>query len=184
MSHSTPGLLLQRVPYLGKKQILKVFTPEQGLLSFFVHSAKLHPFCLAEWIYRDTHKEMLPLEDSSLIDPLLHLKDTYETLSAAGLIAQDLLRTQFPGKKAPELFELTLLYLRKLPLCPDLLAASFRLKVLLYEGLLTREPDLAFSPEEWEQLETLAFARNISMIQKLRGAPYTKIKTLFEERFA
>ncbi len=182
MSIITPGLLLQAIPYLGQKKILKVFTPEQGLISLFANKTKLAPFCLAEWVYKKNQKEIHPLQDATLLDPFLHLREDYDILIAAGAIAQDLLKTQMPGKKAPELFDLALLYLRKLLGSPKMLVASFRLKILLHEGLLSNEPDPAFSSSEWEQVHTLAFSRKLSIIQSLAAAPQSKIKLLFDER--
>lgn len=182
MSTTTVGLLLQSISYLGQKKILKVFTPELGLLSFFAQKTKLDPFCLAEWVYRKTEKEIYPLQDATLLDPLLDLRSNYNALISAGAIAQDLLRTQLPGKRAPELFDLALLYLRKLPSAPELLAASFKLKLLLHEGLLSEEPNPSFTPLEWGQIEILAFSRKLSAIQSLQTAPYSKIQLLFEDR--
>lgn len=182
MDHSikTPGLLLQSIPYLGQKKILKVLTPEHGLIAFFAKTTQLTPFCLAEWVYLKSHKEIHPLQDSTLLDPLLELRQDYNTLAAAGAIAQDLLRTQLPGKKAP--FALACAYFKKLPLNPQILAASFRLKLLLHEGLLSPEPEPTFTSAEWEQVALLAFARQFSLIQELTAAPYEKIRALFEER--
>lgn len=182
MSIVTPGLLLQSIPYLGQKKILKVFTPEQGLISLFTQNTKLIPFSLAEWVYRTTGKEIHTIQDTTLLNPLLHLRENYQTLLSAGAIAQDLLRTQMPGKKAPELFDLTVLYLKKLPASPELLSASFRLKLLLHEGLLSTDPHPSFTPSEWETVRTLAFSRRLSDIQALASAPHSKIQLLFEER--
>ncbi|MGB7978762.1 MAG: DNA repair protein RecO [Chlamydiales bacterium] len=183
MSITTPGLLLQTIPYLGEKKILKIFTPEQGLLSLFARKTKLAPFCLAEWIYRKTEKEIHTIQDSTLLDPLLHLRDHYHVLVAAGAIASDLLKTQMPGKKAPALFELALFYLRKLSSAPDLFVASFRLKLLVHEGLFSETPDPSFSALEWEEVHTLAFSRKLSAIQTLPSAPHAKIQLLFHKRF-
>lgn len=182
MSTNTHGLLLQSIPYLGQKKILKIFTPEQGLISLFATTTKLAPFCLAEWVYRKSSKEIHTLQDSTLLDPLLELRSDYNTLTAAGLIAQDLLRTQLPGKHAPDLYALTCLYLKKLPTNPQMFAASFRLKLLLHEGLLSSDPDPSFTPSEWEQVHTLAFARQFSLIQEQPTAPLKKIALLFDER--
>ncbi len=182
MSITTPGLLLQSIPYLGQKKILKVFSPDQGLISLFAQNTKHAPFLLAEWVYRKTEKEIHTLQDSTLLDPLLHLRENYNTLIAAGAIAQDLLRTQMPGKRAPELFDLALFYLKKLSATPELLVASFRLKLLLHEGLLSEEPHPSFSAPEWEQVHTLAFSRKLSTIQNLAPVPQSKIQLLFEER--
>ncbi len=184
MSTSTLGLLLQQFPYLGKKKILKIFTPDLGMISLFAQNTPLAPFAVAEWVYRKSGKEIHSLQDATLIDPFLHLRQDYSTLSAAGSIAQDLLRTQMPNKKAPELFDLALFYFKKLPLSPELIAASFRLKLLLHEGLLSsNHPDPTFTSFEWEQVHALAFSRNLSAIQRVKAPPHSKIKRLFDERF-
>lgn len=182
MSCTTVGILLQAIPYLGQKKILKVFTPEEGLLSFFAQSTKLDPFCIAEWVYRKkSQKEMYPLLDASLIDPLLHLRSDYATLSAAGQMAKDLLQTQLPHKKAPELFKLVVLYLQRLSDAPATLLASFRLKLLHHEGLLSHEQEEGFTEAEWEQAQVLAFSRKLSEIQAAEP-PHAKIERLLKER--
>ncbi len=184
MEEKSPGLLLQSIPYLGQQKILKVLTPEQGLLSLLCKSSRhpTTPFCIAEWVYRKTQREIYPLIDATLLDSLDPLKESYEVLSAAGSIARDLLQTQLPHKKASELYSLTCAYLKKLPQNPPLLAASFRLKLLLHEGLLSPEPDPLFTPEEWEQIAILAFTRQFSRLQEVTAVPYAKIGLLFEER--
>ncbi len=183
MTISTPGLLLQSVPYLGRKKILKIFTPEQGLLSLFVQSTSLTPFCLAEWVYRKTNKDIQTLQDVTLLDPLLHLRESYAILSAAGAIAQNLLKTQLPNKRAPELFDLALFYLKNLGATPELMVASFKLKLLLHEGLLSPDPEPSFTSSEWDQVHTLAFSRSLSTIRKVEQPPHSKINLLFNERF-
>lgn len=177
------GLLLQSIPYLGRKKIFKIFTPTHGLLSFFTQNSLFSPFSLIECVYHPSQKEIYTLQDITLVDPLLHLRESYPILSAAGLIAQDLLRTQLPQKQAPELFDLTLLYLKKLPLAPELILASFRLKLLLHEGLLSNDPDPSFTPSEWDQVQTLAFSRKLSEIQSVIAPPHSKIKQLCNQRF-
>lgn len=173
----TSGLLLQSIPYLGQKKIFKVLTPH-GLITLMTRSP-LTPFAIAEFVYRKTQKEIHTLLDSTLIDPLLDLRQSYTILTAAGSIAQDLLRTQLPSKPAP--YTLACAYLKKLPLNPPILVTSFRLKLLLHEGLLS-EPDPAFSPTEWEQIAPLAFARTFSEMQEIKNAPIEKVRALFEER--
>src|SRR3990167_664814 len=102
MNEKTDGILLAAIPYLGRKKILKIFTPEDGLLSLMATSsctALTTPFCIAEWVYRKGNKEIHTMKDGSLIDGLLTLKQNYETVCAAGNMAQDLLRFQLPAKK-------------------------------------------------------------------------------------
>jgi hypothetical protein len=184
MSITTPGLLLEAVPYLGQKKILKIFTPELGLLSLFAQKTKLDPFCYCEWVYRKTEKEMHPLEDATLLDPLLQLRQDYRNLMAAGVIAKELLKTQMPGKRSPELFALALLYLRKLPSAPELYASSFRLKLLFHEGLLTEEPHPTFNSAEWNAVFTLAFSRKLAEIETVTSAPHAKIESFFSQRIS
>ncbi len=182
MQITIPGLLLQVVPYLGQKKILKVFTGAHGMLSLFANSCTLTPFCLAEWVFRKGEKEIHNLQEASLIDPLSHLRENYDALLSAGAIAQDLLKTQMPNKKAQELFDLAYLYFKKLSTKPAHLAASFKLKLLLHEGLFSTEPDPTFAPEEWNQVEMLAFSKSLSAIQSAPSFPHSKIKALFEQR--
>ena len=181
-TEKTAGLLIQSIPYLGQKKILKIFSREHGLLSLFAKSTQLSPFCIAEWVYQKSQKEIHSLKDSSLIDPLLHIRQNYNLITSAGGMAQDLLRTQLPNKGAPELFDLTTLYLKHLPENPSVLAASFRLKVLYHEGLLSPEPEPLFTSEEWEQVAILAFSRHLSTILSLDSAPFGKIARLFDEK--
>jgi recombinational DNA repair protein (RecF pathway) len=142
----TPGLLLQSIAYLGQKRILKVLTPECGILSFLANrntaAVFTTPFIYAEWVYEKSQREIYLLRDATLLDDLSALKKEYSHLVAAGQIAQDLLRTQLPGKACPEPFTLALACLRKLPLFQESapLLAMFRLKLLFAEGLLSELP--------------------------------------------
>jgi DNA repair protein RecO len=216
MEDKSPGVLLQAIPYLGRQKILKVFTPEEGLVSLIAKSANpswtafTSPFCIAEWVYKKGQREIYPLKDGSVLESLLELRQTYDSLNAAGSIAQDVLKTQLPGKRAPALYELLCVYLKKLGSFPNpaSLAASFRLKLLLHEGLLSLEdkcslcaasalhlhegqsyclshapfPGISFSPEEWESISLLAYGRKFSFFEQISSAPIGKIGQLFEER--
>jgi len=146
IEEKTAGILLQAIPYLGQKRILKILTPEEGLLSFIAQRSIAPvfttPFVYAEWVYKKNQRELYPLNDATLLDDLAALKQTYAHVTAAGQMAQDLLRTQLPNKSCPELFALTLACFRKLPLFqdPNLLLAMFRLKLLSSEGLISELP--------------------------------------------
>ncbi len=78
MEQRSPGLLLQAIPYLGKKKILKLLTPDAGLISLLVKTVRdaslLTPFCLAEWVYKKGQKDLHVLIAASLYDGLLQLK--------------------------------------------------------------------------------------------------------------
>lgn len=205
----TPGLLLQAIPYLGKQHILKVFTLEDGLVTLMAKSGH-SPFYIAEWVYRKKRSDIYTLQDSSLLDGLLDLRQNYETLCAAGRIAQDLLHSQLPCKKNTDLYALVCSYFKKLSTFsrPEVLVASFRMKLLLHDGLLSIQetcttckenachlfqgesyclthgptPGLSFDADEWKQLLILSFARQFSLLQSLESLPMEKIERLFKER--
>ncbi len=183
MEEKTPGILLHSFSYLGQKKILKVLTQDHGLLTFMAKSARFPttPFCIAEWVFLKGQKEIYSLTDATLLDPLLELRQDYKVLSSAAILAQDLLQTQMPNKKGP--FHLACAFFKKLSLNPDILGASFRLKLLLYEGLLSADRDPAFSLSEWEQVSILAFGDRFSQILEVKQVPFGKIKMLFDERF-
>lgn len=211
MLEKREGVLLFAIPYLGHKKILKVFTAEEGLLSLIAKSAKdawITPFFLAEWVYQKGEKEIHPLKDITLLDPFLELKADYSRITQAGQIAQDLLASQFPSKKSHGLYELAVAYFKKLPLFshPEVATASFRLKLLQYEGLLSLQkkcclcpssplhlhqgesyctahtpfPNFSFTEEEWDLLHHLSFSRQFSQLFPIQTAPIKQINFLFE----
>jgi recombinational DNA repair protein (RecF pathway) len=185
MEEKTNGLLLHSLPYLGGQRIIKILTAEHGLITLIAYkkiSAVLtSPFVWAEWIYKNSCRPMLRLEEGALLDDLRELKTDYSRLKAAGSMANDLLRTQLPGKMALEPLKLALTCFKKLPLFqkPELLAATFRLKLLLCEGLLHEEE--LISPS----LRTLGLSRSF---QELASLPLNTddihtANILFTERF-
>ncbi len=178
----TVGLLLQALPYLGNKKILKVLSPE-GMLSFMSGKKNLTtittPFAWAEWVYHvKDKKDLHSLQDGTLLDDLAGVKENYEGLITAGQMAKDLLRTQMPGKTAVEALTLTLACFRKLHLFthPRVLLAAFRLKLLHCEGLI----DESETPE----FEALLLSRSFTQLAALpQDDPFLdQIDRLFEER--
>jgi DNA repair protein RecO len=146
MSERTLGLLLQSIPYLGSHRILKVLTPTHGLISILAKfaaskkgnwSALTTPFLIAEWVYTQGRSDLCLLKEGSLIDPLFPLKDSYRRIEAAGQIAQDLLRTQLPGKAAEGPFSIAITHLRELAAGKEEMEtiSSFRRQLLEWEGL-------------------------------------------------
>jgi DNA repair protein RecO len=215
MQTKSQGILLLAIPYLGKGRILKVFTEDAGLITLVSKKPSLavfSPFCIAEWIYQKKQSEIFTLLEGSLIDGLLSLRQSYATLTAAGSMAQDLLRTQLPAKSAPGLYHLLSSYFKKTFSfeCPAILAASFRMKLLLHEGLLALQTNcihcdlpatslmqgesvcpahsspsaIGFSISEWQILHCLTFAKQFSLLQQIDCPPSLneKLTALFEER--
>jgi recombinational DNA repair protein (RecF pathway) len=178
---TTIGLLLQAIPYLSNKKILKVLTPE-GIMSFISGKKNLTslttPFIWAEWVFTRSKKEIFPLNDGTMLDDLASLKENYGRLSAAGQIANDLLKTQMPGKDASEPITLALACLRKLSLFSEtkVLVAAFRLKLLHLEGLI--------DADETPEFETLLLSRSFTQLASLPKDEklLEKIDRFFEER--
>lgn len=207
MEEKTPGILLTSLPYLSKGFILKVFTLESGLISLFTRKKQApRPFCLGEWCYPKTGKELLFLKEFSLTDPLIELNNSYEILSAAGAIAKLLLTTQLPKIEPNTLFQLTQSYFQHLAKAclPEALALSFQLKFLRLEGLLSILPTCSecqapsetlfqgeslcsihapkdsplLTQEEWQAILTLTFTRRFSHLNTLEKKHIPKIALL------
>ncbi|MBI3901127.1 MAG: DNA repair protein RecO [Chlamydiia bacterium] len=167
------GICLQETSYLEKSRILKVFTKECGLIGIIEKRSKatLTPFSLGEWIIKKGKGDLYALQDASLLDPLLHLRSSYETLMRAGKMTQDLLYSQLPEKSAPSLYLLFLSYLKRVAQFekPAVLSASFQLKLLLHEGLFLLEPKSfpQFSLSEWEVILSLCRTPTFSELNRL-----------------
>lgn len=184
-----PGLLLQTTPYLEKHKILKVLT-QSGLVTLIAKYSTSSknalfpftiPFLYGEWIYRyNLKKEIYPLIDGSLIDPLNDLKTSFTRLTAASQIAKDLLQTQMPGKCATSALALAVAFLQKISQSqtPEMLLCSFRLKLLQIEGLLS--PDEPFS----DTIKGLAFSKSFFEIFQIPKDEKTiaSVNSLFEDR--
>lgn len=184
----TEGLLLQAISYLGKSQILKILSPEAGLVTLLSKKRTAPPFCIGEWVYREGRSDLCFFQDFSLLDPLAALRDASQPLFAAGTIAKALLFTQWPGKEAAAVYALSCSALKALSHvpAPEAIASGFLLKLLALEGLL--DPlDLSsshFSPEEeLLALELLSAERyskmgSTAVSEELKE----KISRFFEER--
>lgn len=195
----TEGIILSSIPYLKGSRILKVFTRDAGLISVMAgirkHSAPLEsPLTSFEVVYRKKNSDLYHLIDAKILDTGLDLRKSYDHLMAAGALAKSLLASQLPGRKAPILYELFHVYLRKIPLFekPAILTASFQLKLLQHDGLLhlsfncTKCQNTAsilnrgesfcpahaedarhpFTPDEWQQLFLFLGAQKFSDLEK------------------
>jgi DNA repair protein RecO (recombination protein O) len=195
----TEGLLLQAIPYLGNSKILKILTSSDGLISVMAKKKSMqpfgNPFLIAEWVYAKGKGEIHLLKDASLCHDFSNLRKSYSLIATAGIMAQDLLKSQCPEKMGQGPYALTSAFFQKLSQDVSLPAmiASFRLKLLLHDGLLglqnecahCKEPSLfldqgesfckmhasahsiPFSKNEWDLLHSLAFARQFQILQNI-----------------
>jgi DNA repair protein RecO len=174
------AILLKKVPYLGESSILTLFSLDEGLISVFAknrnHQRLANPFCLGEWVYRKGKKDLSFLIDVTISDSFNELKSNFDTITAAGAIAQIVLESQYPGKTSPLLFTLLHSYLKKLGECSNMqgFIASFYLKLILHEGLSTLTPDctectaMDLNEEEWTLMQNLGFVRQFSILNELK----------------
>ncbi len=217
--HNQEGIVLRTMEYKERERILHLYTPHSGLISLIVkrlsrkqgHLLALStPFCHGDYHYTIGRSSLYRFTDGSVIQTHCHLRDDLSYLETAGAIAHALLVSQLPGKPAPALFQLALTYLKQIPLAQNqqALKASFLLKLLKHEGLLSTWPHcsqcerpIAFleggegfcalhgrggaplSDEEWQTLQALAEARSFQKLSEISLAEKLekKIAVCFEQ---
>lgn len=144
------GIVLKSIPYKDSDRILSVFTPDRGVISLYVgrisksRPAMVNlttPLCRAEFIFRKGRSDLHRFVDGTILDLNLKLRRSYQQLEYAGKMLNAILTSQMPGKSAPALYVLLTNYLKRLSDFPrlDALWASFQLKLLKHEGLLSIE---------------------------------------------
>lgn len=141
------GLIIQSVKFQDFDQILEIFTTHSGILKLIVKGAfskkqgkgaMTSPLVRAEFIYLPRKGEIHACREISLLNSHLKLRERLEVLEASIEMLKAIHETQLPNKPAPDLYQLLIRYLEKMPLVSDpyALAASFRLKLLRHEGFL------------------------------------------------
>lgn len=168
---STEAVVLRTTPYRDSDQIVTLFTANAGLIKILCYGSRnqkskwrslCDPLKRLEVVYREKAGEIFECRDLSLIDSYDSIKKHFRHIEAACDLLNALFISQMPGREAPDLFTLLTFFLKKIPEIenPWILAITFRLKLLKYEGLLTcpffcqecREPLLQngyFSEGRW-----------------------------------
>lgn len=205
---STQGIILRATAFKEKDYILTVLSPDHGLMKIYQsrkgkktgnHYALSTPLTCAEFLFSRGRGNLLRFQDGSVLEEHLALRKSLPHLEAACEMVNKILEIQWPGKPSPELFQLLLYFLKRLPDAEDPrpLLQSFLLKTLRLEGLLSLQPlcshcgeendklflaegqsfcqahrpdyHLDFSEEESQVLLVLAWSRSL---QDLLAAPY------------
>lgn len=178
---STEGIVLQNIPYGNHDQILTLFTKEKGLVKLFCNKTKskgIHfsPMMNVEIVYREKKSEICACEEISLLQSYLKLRSQLSYLQAACDMILAIQKSQWMGRSVPDLYQLFVYYLNRLPelFDPWILPASLKLKILKYEGLLTPETFVQknFETDEVESLIVLAFTQDF---QKLKSIILTSV---------
>lgn len=173
---ATEGIPLRSLEYKESQRIVTLFTEEAGLLTLIIKGLSkkkphlMHlttPFCIATYHYLHGKTDLHRFHDATLKDDLAPLRTSLARLRSAGVMAHTLLRTQLPEKTTPALYHLFRAYLLALRTFPEpsILTASFLLKFLLHEGLLSAShPPPFFTTKEWDALFPLATTKQFSAL--------------------
>lgn len=214
----TQGVVLRSLEYRDRERIITVFTPF-GLLSLIVkaigrrssHLLTLTTlFCEAEFLFKKGRSDLYSFIDGGVIDAHLLLRAQLPFLQTAGALAKTILSSQLKGKASLTLYQLFRCYLKQIPsfATPTSLIASFQLKLLSHEGLLSLTPlcnechnkpsshlsageslctehasmhSFFFTPEEFSELFTLYNAKQLSHLRTVNpsASVLQKIDLLF-----
>ncbi len=199
---TSEGIVLRNTAIQEGRHILTVFTPVEGILSLATPRISIHEMRLiaattllsrAEFSYRKGRGDIYRIMEASLLESFDSLRTQLSQLSAAGELLHLILRSQLFGKSSPLLYQLTLVYLRRLTSTkhPLSLVMSFHLKLLKHEGLFCWTPKIPspieeitdFSEEEWRVIATLTDSRFFDAIERIEISPLLmeKIRLLFEK---
>lgn len=142
------GLITGALPFRDYDCIVTLFTPDDGLIKVFVRAAYSSknskgagittPLTLVDAVISKGRGDLYTCHEIVVTNHNLDLRKNLHILNSACEMSQAISATQQPGKAAPELFQLLVTYLQRLPSvsCPQTLACSFKLKLLRYEGVL------------------------------------------------
>jgi len=158
-THKCEGVILTALNYKDYDQILTLFTQEAGLMKIFVKRAwskkegkgsNTAPLTHAEFIYTIHKSELYTCRELSVLNLNLQLRKNLNSLEAACDMGKALLASQMLHKPSPDLYKLLLYYMEKIPLAPfpEILAASFRLKILRHDGLFGLNSQCSLCHEE------------------------------------
>lgn len=224
LPHPIEAIVLHTIPFQDSHQISTLFTREMGLckaIGSFSRLPKnalfgsLTPLNHIEVIFRPSKSDLLKIESASILNAYAPIRKDYDLLHHACGMLNALVKFQFPHKPAPILFELLKSYLSLIgdSQSPEAILASFQLKLLRHEGLISvtdqckicgaapkeigiedgRTVCAAHTPfekrlteEETAYFYALALATSIKLLKEIE-IPATlpsKVATLFDETHA
>lgn len=188
------GIVIRTLPFKDYDGILSLFTQDEGLIKLVVKGAfnskngkgsLTTPLSLVETIYTKGRSELYSCREIAMLNPHHNLRQNLATLEAACEMVHVIEATQLPGKVVPELYQLFLTYLKRLPeACdPACISTSFYLKTLNHEGLLSSNNLFKMSAEERQLIEVLTLCRDFSLLSKLTVEPSlaVQVKEFFQQ---
>lgn len=222
MKNRTEAIVLNVIPFQDSHQIATLFTLDGGLcrvIGSYARAPKnalfgiLTPLNHIEVSFRPSRSDLLKIEVASLINTHLDLRQNYDKLECACRMLALLAKAQFPHKPAPLLFTLlkNYLHLMQEAASPEAILASFQLKLLRHEGLISitnvcplcgsepkeigieegrtvckeHSPSNLFTEEETAYFYGLALSTSMAFLKELE-APESlshKVETLFSSIF-
>ncbi|CCB89786.1 DNA repair protein RecO [Simkania negevensis] len=179
--NKSEGIVLKSFAYKETERILHLFTHDQGIIHLIVKHLSPKkpqrinlstPLCRGQYVYRKGKSDLYTLLDGSILNLHLPLRQSLKQLTIGGKMLQAIHDTQLPEKPAPQLYNLLAAYLKNLPLSPENLWASFQLKLLKHEGLISfSKPQInsalgihTLTEEEWNHFLLLAEGRDFSTL--------------------
>lgn len=192
------GVVLKSIDFRDRQKIITLFTPTRGLISLIVKgitAKKNHlltltsPFTVAEYHINIRRSELFTLVDGTPLQTNYALRANLGHLQSASLLVKALLTSQLPEKAAPDLYLLTITYLKALPQFTNStpLTASYHLKLLKHDGHLDpASRHSPFTPSEWNELLPLLTTRSIAQLKELQITPelHLKVETYFHKKIA
>jgi len=176
------GIVLRCQDYKERQRIITLFTP-LGVLSLVVKGISSKnsrllslttPFSQAEYYFVKKNSELLSFQDGVILNEHLDLRQSLQSLKTAGVLAQTILRSQWPGKASASLFSLYKAYHTQVPHVANwqALLASFYLKLLKLEGAFAlsdlEESRFELSSFSSLEVEKLLFLGNVQQFSSLR----------------
>ena len=189
----TQGVVLHTAAFQDRHQIATLFTLDYGVCKLFCpySLSKRSPFfgCFSpmhqvEASWKNSVKELSRLLTASLLSTYPAIRTSFEVLQTGCGLLKAVAASQIPFKPAPLLFDLLVSYFTLLPLAqsPAAILASFQLKILRHEGLLSCDETFLDSA----LIHNLAFSTSANLLKEL-SLPNTlaeKISRAFYERIA
>lgn len=186
------GIILHKIPYRNHDEIITVFTKDYGLIKLMVHGARssknsvganTETLALTEFVFQTGSGDIWNHKESRLLNSQHELRKSLAVLQAAGDLVQAILHTQDLHHPSPGLYQLFLAFLKKLPEvdAPGVLTASFRLKLLKHEGVLSEERVQEWSESELDIVRFLTHSRSLNELASLSlpAEVLERIKALF-----
>lgn len=142
----TEGVILRAIPFRDHDHILSLFTRDVGLMKILYRGSRTSkgskkcvctPLSKVEVIYQEKRGEIFSCREMHSLDLFPDLRKNLHFLEVGCDLLHVISAAQMPGKASPSLYDLLLFYLKKIPFAayPWVLSASFRMKMLLHEGV-------------------------------------------------